>query len=233
MSHEVIICADIIATYKGELVLIQRHTEPIGLALPGGKQNPGELLSETAKREFGEETGLALQIDSVLGTYTTHGRDCRGNYVSTVFIGRAEGNLCHEPGKTTVVLLNQERLTNMSDQLLFDHAQVLSDYRQSAVKGGPISAADAEKYKQASIPYVAFEAFNELIVENLSSGRASVYQADVVDRMVKKGLKKDEIYKKGWLDVEPIYRAAGWKVEYDKPGYNESYQPYFVFSRKS
>lgn len=28
----------------------------------------------------------------------------------------------------------------------------------------------------------------------------------------------------GWLDLEDIYRDEGWTVEYDSPGYNETYE---------
>jgi len=47
--------------------------------------------------------------------------------------------------------------------------------------------------------------------------------------MVKKGLNRAEIFDKGWLNVEEVYRAAGWAVEYDKPGFNESYSATFTF----
>lgn len=46
-------------------------------------------------------------------------------------------------------------------------------------------------------------------------------------------LTKDEIFDNHWLDIEDIYREQGWKVKYDKPGYNEeSFKPYFEFSVK-
>lgn len=97
---------------------------------------------------------------------------------------------------------------------------------------GPISPKDVEKEKIINFPSEVFEAFNELIIENSGSGEIYVGQKEVVARMIQKGLSKDEIYKKGWLDVEDVYRKAGWKVDYDKPGYNEDYEPYFKFSRK-
>ncbi len=43
---------------------------------------------------------------------------------------------------------------------------------------------------------------------------------------------RKQLFEKGWLDVEPIFKKAGWDVEYDKPGYNESYPATFKFSRK-
>jgi hypothetical protein len=38
---------------------------------------------------------------------------------------------------------------------------------------------------------------------------------DVIDRLVNEGLERDEIVRKGWLDVKPLYEAGGWKVEHD------------------
>ena len=40
-----------------------------------------------------------------------------------------------------------------------------------------------------------------------------------------------ELFKKHYLDIEPIYRAAGWIVKYDKPAYCESYDANFTFSK--
>ena len=82
------------------------------------------------------------------------------------------------------------------------------------------------------MPPAVLESFNELIVQNFSSGSALVFQEDVVALMVQKGLNEDDIYKFKWLDVESIYRKAGWKVLYDKPGYNESGRAYFKFMGK-
>jgi len=50
--------------------------------------------------------------------------------------------------------------------------------------------------------------------------------------MIKKGLKAFDIDKNNWLDVGKIYENAGWKVEYDRPGFNESYEATFSFTAK-
>jgi hypothetical protein len=49
--------------------------------------------------------------------------------------------------------------------------------------------------------------------------------------LVKKGLKKQQIFDDNLLDVEEVYEKAGWKVEYDKPAFNESYPATFTFRR--
>jgi hypothetical protein len=100
------------------------------------------------------------------------------------------------------------------------------------MSGKPITPDEVSGQKQSSIPSEVFDAFNELIVKNYSGGRASVKQDDIVRLLVNKGFKSSEIYENGWLDVEPLYEQQGWKVTYDKPGFNESYAAYFVFQKK-
>lgn len=41
---------------------------------------------------------------------------------------------------------------------------------------------------------------------------------------------RDILFKNHWLDIEPLYRKEGWKVDYDKPGYCETYDANFTFS---
>ncbi len=100
-------------------------------------------------------------------------------------------------------------------------------------KVAPIKASEIDKVRHQAIPDVVVEAFNELILKNFSSGSATVMQDDVAKLIVQKGLKRQDIFDNHWLDVEDLYRKNGWKVDYDKPGYNESYNAYFVFSAKT
>jgi hypothetical protein len=97
----------------------------------------------------------------------------------------------------------------------------------------PIKPNDVEKEKEKNIPDAVFEAFNELIAKNFFSGSAMVKTIEVVKLMKTKGLDAQDIYNKGWLDVEGVYRKAGWHVTYDSPGYNENYDAYFVFRRRT
>lgn len=43
---------------------------------------------------------------------------------------------------------------------------------------------------------------------------------------------KKRIFDENWLDIELIYEQFGWKVKYDKPGWDEDYDPFFEFSKK-
>lgn len=100
----------------------------------------------------------------------------------------------------------------------------------------PISPEEALQQKQNNIPDVVFEAFNELIVEKINmQGTARITQSEAVKKIIEKSngaLTREIIFEKRMLDVEPQYRESGWKVEYDKPGYNEDYEAYYIFEKQ-
>lgn len=97
-----------------------------------------------------------------------------------------------------------------------------------------ITPQQAEQARISNIPDGVIECFNDAIQENIDMyGRARVDQDDVVKKIASKmGVRRQVVFDKGWLDVESIFREAGWKVNYDKPGYNESYNAYFEFSAR-
>jgi len=76
----------------------------------------------------------------------------------------------------------------------------------------PITPKDVAEEKLRKIPDVVIEVVNQLLKENIRDGSATISEEDIVDRLVEKGVDPNEIYKCGWLDFEPIYRNAGWKV---------------------
>ncbi len=102
----------------------------------------------------------------------------------------------------------------------------------------PIKPSEVKK-KEIEIPDAVIEAVNEMIQEKWNGKEATIFQDDIIDRIIfinktlnKTLLNRDTIFDKNYLDFEDIFRKAGWKVEYDKPGYNEDYKAYFVFSKK-
>lgn len=131
MDERIIICADVIAEYNGKIVLVRRLDTPAGLAFPGGKQNPNELLSQTARREMIEETGLNLLIEGVLSTFAKTHRDPRGRRISTVFTGYAAGTPKNEPEKTEIILVAIEKISGLKNHLIFDHGKILDRYLET------------------------------------------------------------------------------------------------------
>ena len=100
----------------------------------------------------------------------------------------------------------------------------------------PIRRQDLPEYKQINENVII--AFNNLIQKNWDGERAVVYQKDVKAEIKNVfNIKTDELherlmirlFKDNQFDVEPLYRQYGFKVAYDKPGYCEDYEPFFVF----
>lgn len=96
----------------------------------------------------------------------------------------------------------------------------------------PITKAQVqENLKQRVFPDFIIQAFNECITEASIKKSSTVLQKDVLKRIKQiSGKDSKEIFENNWLDVEDHYRQAGWKVHYDKPGYNEDYEASFTFS---
>lgn len=108
----------------------------------------------------------------------------------------------------------------------------------------PIKPSEIIQKKTDYIPDEMFKAINDLIVMKWNGDSATIKQIEIVNAYldnlelsehpleINRKTEKDKIFNNHWLDIEDIYRNAGWKVDYDKPGYNESYEPLFVFSKK-
>jgi ADP-ribose pyrophosphatase YjhB (NUDIX family) len=73
--------------YGLEVLLIQRKGHPFMTrwAFPGGFADANEELSNTARRELQEETGLTGVNSALLGVYSAPGRDPRGWVVSAAY----------------------------------------------------------------------------------------------------------------------------------------------------
>ena len=123
-----------------------------------------------------------------------------------------------------------EYLRNASD---IDSVEIVKDEPTEKIK--PINLKDVVAKKKAQLPPEVLDAFNELIAEHFDGTSSSFEQKEVVSRIRKKFGGKytsQQLFDRNWLDVEPIYRKEGWKVEYDKPAYCESYEATFEFTKK-
>jgi len=109
------------------IVLIERRNPPHGWALPGGFVDVGETLERAALREAQEETGLIIRLKALLGCYSDPARDVRGHTVSAVYVAEAQGEprAGDDAGKAAAF----DPLTPPQN-LAFDHALILSDYRR-------------------------------------------------------------------------------------------------------
>ena len=117
---------DCIIELSGDrIVLIRRNNPPIGWALPGGFVDEGEPLHAAAVREAREETGLTVELLEQFFTYSDPKRDPRKHTVSTVYIGRAQG----EPqGADDAAEARAFPVNALPQDLCFDHGTIVADY---------------------------------------------------------------------------------------------------------
>lgn len=86
--------------------------------------------------------------------------------------------------------------------------------------------------EKSIIPDEVIESFNELIARSWDGRKATVSQSAAINLIKSKNpALADGIFSKGYLNIEEIYRQQGWHVWYDKPGFNETYDAYFEFTR--
>lgn len=99
----------------------------------------------------------------------------------------------------------------------------------------PITPNDISERKIAIIPDIVITTWNNIIAIKYSEGYAKVLQKDIVRELASAlACQESEIFKKGYLEIEDIYRKAGWTVSYDKPvGWaGENFDAYFEFRKK-
>jgi hypothetical protein len=98
----------------------------------------------------------------------------------------------------------------------------------------PITPDQVASKKLEIIPSEVIEVFNKRIASSWSGHRSIVKVVDIVDDILlaMPNLTRDDIYNKNYLEIEDIFREAGWKVEYDQPDYSQDYDSFFTFKRK-
>jgi len=102
-----------------------------------------------------------------------------------------------------------------------DSQKTILDGRQANESIRPLRPDEVAEQQIKQFPAEVMEAFNELIAEKASADYCTILQRDVVTRMISKGLKRQDIFNKGYLNVEEAFRRAGWTVKYDAPvGYS-------------
>lgn len=123
------LAVDCVILVDGRILLIHRRNPPRGWALPGGFVEYDESVEEAVRREVREETGLELEDLRQFRVYSGPDRDPRGHTVSVVFAARGVGKPSAGDDADRHRLIGLRRIP-VTD-LVFDHAQILRDFRES------------------------------------------------------------------------------------------------------
>lgn len=96
----------------------------------------------------------------------------------------------------------------------------------------PLTPSEVQDRQKQEADPILIQAVNNLLIETLnSSGKCAEFSWSSLKRAVDK-LDKDRIptgpeLGRVWL----AFRDAGWAVEVDSPGYNESYETRYKFQK--
>lgn len=109
------------------IVLIKRKHEPFKdcWALPGGFQEIGESIEQTAIRESKEETNLEIKILDQFKMYSNPDRDPRGHVNSVGFVAKAYGI---PKGGDDAYGAKIFPLDKIPKELAFDHGKRIKEY---------------------------------------------------------------------------------------------------------
>lgn len=111
---------------RPRVLLIQRKHDPFAgaWAIPGGFVNEGETILDAAKREFLEETGIAVDGLEQLYTAGDPGRDPRGWTVTVAFLAQTDAADVKPTASDDAADVKWFLLSRLP-KLAFDHAMIL------------------------------------------------------------------------------------------------------------
>ena len=122
---------DIIVTDGERVILVRRGKDPFKgqWVFPGGFVEYGEAVENAALRELLEETGVKAELKAILGVYSRPDRDPRAHHISVVFVAsHTDGQPKGGDDAAEAAWHNIHELN--SESLAFDHAEILSDFKQ-------------------------------------------------------------------------------------------------------
>ena len=121
-------CAvDVVVVKHGEVLLVKRRFDPYAgyWTLPGGFVEEDETVEEAAVREVLEETGLEVELNSLIGVFSDPGRDPRGRVISVAFSAVPVGGELRESEESSEVgWFPISRLP----RLAFDHEKIIKKF---------------------------------------------------------------------------------------------------------
>lgn len=95
----------------------------------------------------------------------------------------------------------------------------------------PITPDEVSAEKCKHLPDFIIKCFNELITLRWNGESAIIPQNEILFKICEVGkVSREFVFNKKYLDIEPIFREAGWDVEYD--AYNKTNDAMFIFRKK-
>ena len=95
----------------------------------------------------------------------------------------------------------------------------------------PITPNELTEMQRKLMPEEVIKAWNEMIAEAYDGTSADILLGDARTRIRNVCGVYQIPYKENYLNIEDIYREAGWNVEFNKPDYTESYESFYEFSK--
>ncbi|OGY22832.1 MAG: hypothetical protein A2172_01930 [Candidatus Woykebacteria bacterium RBG_13_40_15] len=113
----------------GNVLMLKRAQEPFKghWVLPGGFVDYDEEPEAAAIREFKEEAGLNIQIESVISAYRI-GNDPRGVHIDIVYVGRAGGK--PKLDAKDFAKYGYFPLDRLPDKIAYKHREVIINWRK-------------------------------------------------------------------------------------------------------
>lgn len=102
----------------------------------------------------------------------------------------------------------------------------------------PFSPADARAAKPMLIPLEVVQAVNEFLAERLNVQKPIRIQPNEIReravRLMESNLNfhgaSSDFYKRGWFEIESLYRDCGWDVVYVSDGFDSTFESHFKFT---
>lgn len=118
----------VIICENNEIALIKRKNDPYkgSWALPGGFVEYGETVESAVLREVKEETGLEVDLITMVGIYSDPDRDPRGHTVTICYLAKkVGGNLKADTDASKTNCFKKDEISRL--KLAFDHDIILKD----------------------------------------------------------------------------------------------------------
>ena len=98
----------------------------------------------------------------------------------------------------------------------------------------PISPDDISDNKEKYIHQTIIKTVNKILKERYNLGSTVDIKISEISKPFFEAhpeIDEDKAWKAKMFDIEDAYRKFGWKVSYDRPGWDESYEGFYKFSK--